>query len=208
MNKDDVVQFSNIWSAACEVCGQTPTDAAIALSFQVLAKYDITDIQKALSTHLETSKFIPKPADIIEILNKYDGRPDADEAWSIAMESFDEYKTVILNDEIASSLEHARGIYNDGDKTGARMAFKASYEKAIASARRNGDHVKWWPSFGYDLGARIGPVEDAIRIGILDIRALDHVAHGIPQHEPEMLEYINKSIKRLQDDNNTTHLTD
>ena len=86
MNKNDVNQFSQVWRAACEVLGQTPSDAAIALSFQVLEKYDLSDVQKALSQHLETAKFIPKPADIIEILNKRDGRPDA-ESCGVSEES-------------------------------------------------------------------------------------------------------------------------
>lgn len=167
MNKDDVVQFSNIWSAACEVCGQTPTDAAIALSFKVLDKYELSDIQKAISAHLETSSFTPKPADIISKLNQADGRPNPDEAWAIAIASFDEDKTVILNDEISSSLSYAGDIYRDGDSTGARMAFKESYNKAISAARARGERVKWWPSMGFDVEDRRKALEKAVVDGLL-----------------------------------------
>jgi hypothetical protein len=167
MNKDDFDQFGVSWRAASEVYNVTPTDAALGLTFKVLAKYDLHDVKMAIADYLATGQFPPKPADIVSRLSNKDGRPSADEAWSIAIESFDEYKTVVMNDEISIALTQAQGIYNDGDKVGARMAFKAAYDRSIAQARSDGIKPKWWPSIGIDKAGRRPALEKAVISGLL-----------------------------------------
>lgn len=167
MTESDLDEFIKIWKAASAVYNINLTDEAIGLSFQVLAKNEISDIRQALSEFLTTSQFPPKPADIINLLASHDGRPTADEAWSIAMQSFDEYKTVVMNDEIAAALDSARGIYNDGDKVGSRMAFKAAYDRNVSTARREGLKPTWWPSMGFDKSGREKPLLDAVEKGLL-----------------------------------------
>lgn len=197
MNKSDFDQFCSAWGAASEVYNVTPTDGALALSFQALAKYSIQDIKKALMDYVTTSQFPPKPADIIKTLVKSDGRPEPDEAWSIAIESFDEYRTVILNDELSGALGAARDIYNDGDKVGARMAFRESYTKIIDKARRNGDPVKWWPSMGFDESGRKSALEQAVQKGLLQAA---HVNHLLPSPiTEEGQKVIGKAAKMLSD---------
>lgn len=172
MKDIDFDRFAESWIAAHEVTGKEPTDAGLAMAYKILEKYDISDIQSAIMFHLsdpESGQFAPKPADIIKQIeeNNPDGRPAPDEAWSIALQSFDEYATVVLNDEIAASLEYAREIYHQGDKTGARMAFKQSYEKQIKAARSEGKPVKWWPSLGMDAAGRQSVIEKAVFDGLL-----------------------------------------
>lgn len=196
MNKNDFDKFCGAWGATCEIYNITPTDAAMTLAFKVLARYEIGEVLLALTEHVTTSQFAPKPADIIGKLVKSDGRPEVDEAWSIAVDSFDEYKTVVMNDEIAGSLEHARGIYNDGDKVGARMSFKASYEKRIAKARHNGDPVKWWPSMGFDEQGRRAVLEKAVNDGLL---TSSHVNKLLPSPITESgQKVIGEALKELE----------
>ena len=173
MNKSDFEEFNMIWSASVEVTGGKPSDSAITLAFTILQKYDIDTVKKALGAHLSdprTGKFQPKPADVIEQIQKVlhnDGRPEANEAWAIAIGSFDESSTVILNDDIAAALEFCSRIYSDGDKTGARMAFKESYEKIVARARDERKTLKWWPSLGHDKHGRESVLKDAVVKGLL-----------------------------------------
>ena len=173
MNKSDFEEFNMIWSASVEVTGGKPSDSAITLAFTILQKYDIDTVKKALGAHLSnprTGKFQPKPADVIEQIQKVlhnDGRPEANEAWAIAITSFDESATVILNDDISAALELCSHIYSDGDKTGARMAFKESYEKVVAKARDEMKPLKWWPSLGHDKHSRESVLNDAVEKGLL-----------------------------------------
>jgi len=167
MNKSDFDQFSTIWVSASEIYNISPSDGALTLSFHALAKYDIADIQAAVFDFIANSQYAPKPADIINKLIKSDGRPDANEAWAIALNSFDESSTVVLNDEIAAALEYCRDIYQDGDKTGARMAFKETYEKRVATARAEKKPLKWFPSLGHDKASRESVLRDAVVKGLL-----------------------------------------
>ncbi len=167
MNKNDVDQFTAAWTAASEIYNVTPTDAALTLTFRVLQKYDLRDIKIAIADYLSTGRFPPKPADIVDRLSANDGRPTADEAWAIAIQSFDEFKTVVMNDDISGALGQAQCIYSDGDKVGARMAFKAAYDRNIATARGKGESVNWWPSIGFDVDSRRPALEQAVFQGLL-----------------------------------------
>ena len=187
MNKNDLDEFIKIWKAASAVYNINLTDEAIGLSFQVLSRYELPDIRKSLSSFLSSSQFAPKPADIVNLLASSDGRPTADEAWSIAIDSFDEYKTVVMNDEISTALTQAQGIYNDGDKVGARMAFKAAYERNISVARAEGLKPKWWPSIGFDVQGRRPALEKAVINGLLEAKSVNHLLPAPLQIDPSKL---------------------
>lgn len=184
MKQHDFDQFAEYWTAAQEVTGGRTTDAGMAMAFKLLEAYELQQVQQAIVGHLadpERGRFAPKPADVIKQITDYmndDGRPSADEAWSIAIQSFDENQTVVMNDEIAGSLESARLIYQDGDRTGARMAFKNAYERKIKEARSEGKPVKWWPSMGDDPHMRQGVLEQAVLDGKL---SHNHVSGLLPK---------------------------
>ena len=173
MIDNDIAQFSSAWASAQELAGKETSDGALALAFNLLKKYPLQDIKKALIDHLsdpQLGKFAPKPADVIFQIGRanHDGRLEADEAWSLAIKSFDEHQTVVLNDEIAGALGLSGDIYRDGDKLGARLAFRASYEKIVESNRNIGKPVRWWPSLGHSVNGRQHALEQAVVDGYLD----------------------------------------
>lgn len=169
----DFKEFMDIWTAANDVYGSSQSDAAIALSFSVLRKYDLLDIKKSISAYLsdpENGRFAPKPANIIKQLNEKvhaDGRLPADEAWALAVTSFDESQTVVMSEDIARALEMSAPIYHDGDKVGARMAFRASYERLIQEARDKGELNKWFASLGHNPQNRQLALDEAVKKGRL-----------------------------------------
>ena len=173
MNKSDFDKFSTIWVSASEIYNVSPSDGALTLSFQALRNYDIAEVQAAVFDFIATSQYPPKPSDIIGKLIKSDGRPDANEAWSIALNSFDENSTVILNEDIAAALEYCRDIYLDGDKTGARLAFRDTYEKRVAQARQVKQPLRWFPSLGHDKASRESVLRDAVVKGLLPAAHVD-----------------------------------
>lgn len=107
-------------------------------------------------------------AEIISRIQSMDGRPTANEAWAIALDSFDEYKTVVTNQEIGEAMGCARTIYNAGDEVGARVAFRDAYERIVEHHRAESVPAKWFPSLGADVSGRDHPVRKAIEIGLLD----------------------------------------
>ncbi len=198
MNQVDYNKFFVVWGAAQEVTGGKTTDAAMVIAFKTLEKYDLKAVQQAVMDHIadpERGRFPPKPADIIALIevNNPDGRPEPDEAWSIAMTSFDENETVVLNDEIAAALEYSRDPYLNGDKYGARNAFIETYTRKIKQARKENKPVKWWPSLGHDKDKRRSALEQAVIAGRI---GYDHAQNLTPLPiSKESIEMI-KNIKQ------------
>jgi hypothetical protein len=214
---EDLDKFTELWKASCELAGKGPSDSAITLAFGLLSKYEWAPVRSAILSHMTKSEFSPKPVNIISFIESQDGRPTADEAWAIAIESFDEYRSVNINQEIMQSLSEARGIYHDGDKVGARLAFRAAYDRTVSKARASGDGVGWYTSqgIGNDKGERrdvmekgeleglFGPGQQKLlgQPAIIDFEALEHEANKDPgeggMSVDEKLEVIAKVKKML-----------
>lgn len=143
-----------------------PTQAVKRAWWGVLLDFDIETVTQAFKQHMATSKFPPKPADIIEIVLTSDGRPSADEAWSIAQTGFSESLTVVWTSEIstaflASALPLAR------DLVGARMAFRDHYNRLVDQARQQRQPAKWVISRGHDVKQANEVIQDAAERGLL-----------------------------------------
>lgn len=130
-------------------------------------KYSRDEIFRALERcRNELEGRLSQPA-IIRFLNEMDGRPGANEAWSMALQAFDENKTVVLNDEIMEAMGSARPSMESGDETGARMAFRDAYERILRDARASGNKPSWYPSLGHDPNLREDVVKAACDRGLL-----------------------------------------
>jgi hypothetical protein len=139
-----------------------PTQATLRLWWNALVNYPVDIIIKCLDYHVKHSKFLPKPADIIEIITTRDGRPSVEEAWSLCQIAADEDETIVWSEEMQSAwLTAALPIVLSGDKVGARMAFKEHYVRLVQLARDNGLQVKWIVSPGRDAGRRSEAVKQA-----------------------------------------------
>lgn len=147
-----------------------PTFEAIDLWVTILEPYSIDQVRAALSAHMRESKFPPVPADVVSRMPKEsDGRPDANEAWAIALRSRDEYDTVEWTQECAEAFHKAQIVLDGGDEVGARMAFKATYERLVEEARAQRRPVQWAVSLGFDAGRREAVIAESVRAGRLSI---------------------------------------
>lgn len=153
-----------------------PGAAALNLWFTLLAPYSIEQVSDALAKHMAESSFAPVPADVIKRLpRESDGRPDANEAWAIALRSRDERDTVVWTQECAQAFAIASAVLDEGDEVGARMAFKAAYERLIEAARAQGSKAQWVASLGHDPHLREQVLTDAVHTGRLllaDVKAV------------------------------------
>lgn len=179
----DKQRFSNMMDDLALIYGREVTPALKRIYWDDLSACRIDILEAAASAHRKDSergRFFPKPADLIAQVEKAspgDGRADSDEAWSICLASFDEGETVCVTSEIMTAREVATPVMDAGDKVGARMAFKAAYDRSIAQSRRLGDPCKWFLSIGHDASRR----EDAIKAAV-DARRLtaDETRHLLP----------------------------
>ncbi|MBK5963128.1 hypothetical protein CCR95_03225, partial [Thiocystis minor] len=96
-----------------------------------------------------------------------DQRPEADEAWALALDTFDEAATVCVTDEILAAVSASAPVWNSGDTVGARMAFKAAYGRLVSEGRASGQTPRWQLSLGWDAERRTVAAQDAVRSGRL-----------------------------------------
>ena len=171
MRNSDFDEFASALDSACTLLSKgayRPNGTSTALFFKLLSKYELREVLAALESHCldeQRGKFPPVPADIvhqIDAVKSDDGRPAADEAWSIALAASDEARTVVWSAETAEAWGVASEVYRAGDEVGARMAFKAAYARLVGAARAAREPVRWSPSIGHDAAQR----DDALRLAV------------------------------------------
>lgn len=168
MNKNDYPEFCEIWQMAQELSANSKvySPAAMTEIFEMLESYRLDEIRQALRQHRMVNKFAPVLHDVLDALNPKPSRLHlpADEAWAIALLSMDESETVVVTDEILRARSAAWDIFADGDKIGARMAFRAAYEREVQSATMP---PVWKASLGHDKQRREETITKAVNQGLL-----------------------------------------
>ncbi|MBR8201673.1 hypothetical protein [Burkholderia vietnamiensis] len=153
-----------------------PEPDVMGVFWRQLEPYPLDAVLRAISHHVATSEFAPTPAALLKHLpRESDGRPDANEAWAIALRSRDERDTVVWTQECAEAFAVAMPVLEGGDEVGARMAFKAAYERLVERHRADGAPVQWIKSLGHDPEQREAVLTEAVRAGRLqlaDVRAV------------------------------------
>ena len=158
-----------------------PGPDSIKLWENLLIDHPIDKVSAAFYRHMQTSKFPPMPADILAFLTpneENDGRPNADEAWVVALAGNDERASVRWTSETAQALTSDVKYLLEHDEIGARMAFKAIYARLCREARAARRPVQWNVSLGYDVGGREPIVREALRDGLL---THEQAAMQVPQ---------------------------
>ena len=180
---EEQAQLAAAMCATAETLGQTLSANAADLMAQDLADYTVADIAAALQACRRELTGKLTLAAILQRVQAADGRPEPNEAWSLALAASDEFSSVVLTNEIQLALGAARAVLDAGDKIGARMAFLSAYQRFVDAARRDGSPVQWNLSPGFDQAGRLVAVEEAGRLGRLPAHVVrEHVAQLT--HEP------------------------
>lgn len=169
--------------ATAETLGHTMSAGAAELMSEDLADYQMEDIAAALRACRRELTGKLTLAAILQRVQAADGRPEPNEAWSLAIAASDEFDSVVLTDEIQLALGAARAILDAGDKVGARMSFLSAYQRLVDTARRENRPVKWSLSPGFDQQRRLMAVEEAGRLGRLPAPVVQEYRAQLT-HEP------------------------
>lgn len=164
LSSENLAELAAGICATAETMGQTISATAAKLMAEDLSEFPPQDIRKALQSCRRelTGKFTLGA--IMQRIQAEDGRPGKDEAWAIAMTTYDEFETVVLTDEIQLALAAAKPVLDAGDKIGARMAFISAYERFVGQAREDARPVNWHVSVGFDANRRIKAVNKAMEL--------------------------------------------
>lgn len=170
---DKIVQ---LLAATAELMGMQITAPSLAIMAKDFSGYQLGHIEAALkNVRLNHTKFSPaaiqKELDALDI----NSRPSADEAW--AMWPHDESSSAVVNDEMAEAMNIAYPLLEDGDKIGARMAFKDAYNRLITTNKAKGVKPKWFPSLGHDYEGRQLALKEAEILGRLSGGHVQVIGH-------------------------------
>lgn len=118
MNDQDYGQFVAIWSQSYELYNKNPSDGAIEMAFNVLKRFDLEQIKRGLTAHMndpQQGQFPPKPADVVrQVEGDADSR--ALTAWSRvddAIRTVGPYQTVVFDDRITMQVVEDMGGWID-----------------------------------------------------------------------------------------------
>lgn len=171
MRDADRKRFAAALAGAAEIYGKGVSESAAEIWFAALRDVTIDAYEAAMMRHMrdpDTGRFMPRPADIIAQIRgagANDGRPEADEAFALVPKG--EQDTAVWTAEMATAwYAGACDLYHT-DRVGARMAFRASYDRAVRVARETGVPVKWAVTLGLDPRGREEPVRKAVADGRL-----------------------------------------
>jgi hypothetical protein len=156
----------NDLSGTAELMGKQLSPVALAMMANDLKDYSPALISEALHNLRKGTKPFSLGTIILEIeALRPDGRLGADEAW--AMYPHDEATSAVITNEIAEAMHIAQPLLNEGDKVGARMAFKEAYARIVAKNKNEGIAPKWFPSLGSEPSGRELVIKEAVRLGRL-----------------------------------------
>jgi hypothetical protein len=153
-------------AGTAELMGAQLSPVALAMMAKDLQEYEPALLMQALKNVRKASRFFNLNAIIEEVEKlKPDGRLGADEAWAIY--PHDEATSAVISNEMAEAMQVAYPLLQEGDKVGARMAFKNAYERITENNKANGHEPKWFPSLGSDPSGRELVITEAVRLGRL-----------------------------------------
>ncbi|MDH1234457.1 hypothetical protein [Stutzerimonas stutzeri] len=183
LSSDQLAALAGAVCATAETLGQTISPGAAKMIAEDLADYPAEDIRAALQACRRELTGKLTLAAILQRVQAADGRPEPNEAWSLALAASDEFDSVVLTDEIQLALGAARAILDAGDKVGARMSFLSAYQRLVDTARRENRPVKWSLSPGFDQQRRLIAVQEAGRLGRLPAPVVQEYVAQLT-HEP------------------------
>lgn len=184
LSSHDKAQLIDALCVTAEAMGNVITASTAMMMADDLADYSLPELGRALRACRREVKGRLSVADVIQRCQAEDGRPGKDEAWSIGLESSDEYGTAIMTWEIQQAMVPARIVLDEGDQVGARMAFMSAYERLVRESRQINRPVQVIVSLGFDKTRRELAIQQAVQLGRLHQAEADRYLKGLCLEAP------------------------
>lgn len=160
---DKEIRIVEALAVCAELTGTQLSDAAMNAMVEDLLAYDTDTVLAALN---RCRRELTGRLTLAAILQRLDnGLPSADEAFGLLVEGWRDEALTVVVPEIAllAAGMGAFGLFQAGDKTGARMAFREAYTRLAADVRE----ARWTVSAGSDREQRTRAVAEAVKAGRL-----------------------------------------
>lgn len=173
--KKFLIRYGTLWADRYKGLGLSPDEIAEEWATE-LAGFSPEEIKRGLDAS-RSKTFPPTLPEFLSLCRPAAMvRPSADEAWALSLKAQDESDTVVWTQDMAQAWSVCKPVLDAGDEVGARMAFKAAYDRICAQ----GGPVQWTISEGWDPERRAVAIEKAQASGI---------ALGYKKEQIEQLEY-------------------
>ena len=185
--------FLAVIGGLLELYGQQASTTKVNIYWSTLGQYPIDSLRRAANTWVRKSEFMPKPADLINLMGGSSNHLSPDEAWAIAILASDETNTLVWTKEIAKAWAQAELVYRNGDKIGARRTFIEAYGRLVNSSMMNGKNVEVFVSLGSDKTKRADAINHAVFTGLLTQEKANYYLPK-PENTIAMLEFKDDQI--------------
>lgn len=178
--------------AVCAELTNTPfSEAAFNVLLDDLMQYDTQAVLTALN---RCRRELTGRLTLAAILQRLPlGLPSADEVWGQIVESmkFDELTVVIPEIAQLAAGQGSIALLQNGDKTGARMAFKAAYERMADELIATAQLPKWSVSAGTDAANLERAILNAVQEGKLSCQ---HAQNYLPSIATETRLLLSENV--------------
>ncbi|MCX8641699.1 MULTISPECIES: hypothetical protein [unclassified Gilliamella] len=185
--------FLAVIGGLLELYGQQASTTKVNIYWSTLGQYPIDSLRRAANTWVRKSEFMPKPADLINLMGRSSNHLSPDEAWAIAILASDETNTVVWTNEIAKAWAQAEIVYKNGDKIGARRTFIEAYERLVNESMMSGRISEAFVSLGSDKAKRADAINHAVFTGLLTQEKANYYLPK-PENTIAMLEFKDDQI--------------
>lgn len=164
--KPKALQILEALAVSAELTGTDLSDVAKSAMVEELVTYDLQTVLNALN---RCRKELTGRLTLAAILQRMDtGLPSADEAFGMILQGWrnEDFTVVVPAIAMQAAGNGAYELFAANDKTGARMAFRDSYER-LAGGLDLSAGVEWVVSRGHDRGHATQAIMEAVRQGRL-----------------------------------------
>lgn len=194
--KKFLIRYGHLWADRYAGLDLTPDEIVDEWATE-LGGFSPEEIKRGLEAS-RANKFPPTLPEFISLCRPAASvRPSADEAWAIAIKAKDEAETVVWTEDMAQAWGLCKPVLDAGDEVGARMAFRASYERISGL----GGPIRWTVSHGWDAEKRAIALEKAKSAGLAlpyepqPVLMLEEKTAPMPAYVKEMIASL-KQVER------------
>lgn len=194
--KKFLIRYGHLWADRYAGLDLTPDEIVDEWATE-LGGFSPEEIKRGLDA-CRANKFPPTLPEFISLCRPAASvRPSADEAWAIAIKAKDESETVVWTEDMAQAWGLCKPVLDAGDEVGARMAFRASYERISGL----GGPIRWTVSHGWDAEKRAIALEKAKSAGLAlpyepqPVLMLEEKTAPMPAYVKEMIASL-KTMER------------
>lgn len=125
MQLSEQTEFFKALDGLFAIHDKEPKPIVFEFWWKTLESFPLSDVLAAMSSHIRTGKYFPKPAEIFGLLH---GSVSASEAWSYMPKS--ETDGVYTNQRMLYAYGVAYPAIQNGDMIAARKDFQVAYDNA------------------------------------------------------------------------------